>query len=122
MFLAEGVEVNRPIGQIEAGNNKGVNHSDGSGGEEERRRDINKKKMVGLRGPSPMEDEEKASLLLSIFFDGQLSMIIEKDTMAAERFGGTDGEFTFEQCCCTYDSSISIGVELCHSVLSTKST
>ena len=74
--------------------------------------------MVGLRGPSAMEDEEKASLMFSIFFDGQLSMIIEKDTMAAERFGGTDGEFTFEQYYCTYDSSISIGVDLCHSLSS----
>ena len=74
--------------------------------------------MVGLRGPSAMEDEEKASLMFSIFFDGQLSMIIEKDTMAAERFGGTDGEFTVEQHYCTYDSSISIGVDLCHSLSS----
>ena len=77
--------------------------------------------MVGLRGPLAMEDEEKASLMLSIFFDGQLSMMIEKDTMKAERFGGPGGEFTFERFYCTYDSSISLGVELCHSLLNTKS-
>lgn len=56
--------------EIQAGNNDSQNHSNRSVGEEDRRTDINKEELIGVRDPLAMEDEEKALLMLSTFLMG----------------------------------------------------
>lgn len=65
---------------------------------------MNKKEWLGPRDPLAMEDEEKASLMLSIF------VMIDKDIMETEQFGGKGGEFIFGHYYCTYVPSTSLGV------------
>lgn len=58
------------VTEIQVGNKKDLNHSNGSESEEGRRRNVNKKEWVGFRDLLVMEDEEKASLMFSIFLMG----------------------------------------------------
>lgn len=50
--------------EIQAGNNESLNHGDGSVCEKDKR-DINKEDLIVLKDPPALQDEEKASLILS---------------------------------------------------------